>query len=86
MTVVVGMIVFMTANVDVEDGLTNGAARVVKHLTTKWKEQNVLVLFGLCLMIHELVGQHERNAERYNSSTQRELTHIFDVQRTFILN
>ena len=29
------MIVFMTANVDLEDGLTNGATRVVKHVDHK---------------------------------------------------
>ena len=32
LTVVVGMIVVHTANVDVEDGLTNGATGVVKHI------------------------------------------------------
>ena len=32
LTVVVGMIVFMTANVNVEDGLTNGASGVVKYI------------------------------------------------------
>ena len=32
LTVVVGMIVVMTANVDVEDGLTNGATGVVKYI------------------------------------------------------
>ena len=32
LTVVVGMIVVMTANVDVEDGLTNGATDVVKYI------------------------------------------------------
>ena len=32
LTVVVGMIVVHTTNVDVEDGLTNGATGVVKHI------------------------------------------------------
>ena len=38
LTVVVGMIVVHTANVDVEDGLTNGATGVVKHIDFRWME------------------------------------------------
>ena len=59
------MIVVMTANVDVADGLTNGATGVIKTLITEWKEQIVLILFGFCLIILELVGQQERNTEPY---------------------
>ena len=72
LTVVVGMIVVMTAIVDVEDGLTNGATGVVKTLITEWKKQIVLVLFGFCLMILELVGQHERNKELYIIQVSKE--------------
>ena len=38
LTVVEGMIVVHTANVDVEDGLTNGATGVVKHIVFRWME------------------------------------------------
>ena len=38
LTVVEGMIVVHTANVDVEDGLTNGATGVVKHIDFRWME------------------------------------------------
>ena len=38
LTVVVGMIVVHTANVDVEDGLTNYATGVVKHIDFRWME------------------------------------------------
>ena len=38
LTVVVVMIVVHTANVDVEDGLTNGATGVVKHVDFRWME------------------------------------------------
>ena len=34
LTVVVGMIAVHTANLDVEDGLTNGATGAVKHIDT----------------------------------------------------
>ena len=81
LTLVVGMIVTHTANVDVEDGLTNGATGVVKYIdyrmTTGWKKQIVQVLFGFCLMILELVGQHERNTENYTTQTLIENGHLY---------
>ena len=40
LTVVVGMIVVHTANVDVEDGLTNGATGEVKHIDFRMEETN----------------------------------------------
>ena len=63
--VVAGKIVVMTANVDVQDGLTNGATGVVKLIDYSMEGTNVLVLFGFCLMILELVGQQERNTGHF---------------------
>ena len=40
LTLVVGMIVVMTVNVDVEDGLTNGATGVVKHIDYRMEGTN----------------------------------------------
>ena len=40
LTVVVGMIVVHTANVDVEDGLTNGATGVVKQIDFRMEGTN----------------------------------------------
>ena len=40
LTVVVGMIVVHTANVDVEDGLTNGATGVVKQIDFRMEGKN----------------------------------------------
>ena len=40
LTLVVGMIVANTANVDVEDGLTNGATGVVKYIYYRMEETN----------------------------------------------
>ena len=40
LTVVVGLIVVHTANVDEEDGLTNGATGVVKHIDLKMEGTN----------------------------------------------
>ena len=77
LTVVVGMIVVHTANVDVEDGLTNGATGVVNKLTLEWKEQIVQALFGFCLMILELVGQHERNTENYTTQALIQIGHLY---------
>ena len=49
LTLVVGMIVAHTANVDVEDGLTKGATGVVKYIDYRMDETNrpsiVWVLF-----------------------------------------
>ena len=69
LTVVVGMIVVHTANVDVDDGLTNGATGVVKHI--------VQALFGFCSVILELVGQHERNIENYTTQAFIEIGHLY---------
>ena len=40
LTLVVGMIVVMTVNVDIEDGLTNGATGVVKHIDYRMEGTN----------------------------------------------
>ena len=87
LTVVVGMIVVMTANVDVEDGLTNGSTGVVKYIDYRMEGTNrpsiIWVLFD-----DPRTGRSAREKYRalYNSSIQREWTPVFDVQRTFILN
>ena len=65
LTVVVGMIVVMTANLDDEDGLTNGATGVVKLIHYRMKGTNRPSIIWVCLMILELVGQHERNTEHF---------------------
>ena len=77
LTLVVGMIVLMTVNVDVEDGLTNGATGVVKHIDYRMEGTNRQVLFGFCLMILELVDQHERNTERYTTQASIENGHLY---------
>ena len=87
LTFVVGMIVVMTVNVDVEDGLTNGATGVVKHIDYKMEGTNrpsiIWVLFD-----DSRIGRSAREKYRtsYNSSIHREWTPVFDVQRTFIMN
>ena len=87
LTVVVGMIVVMTANVDVEDGLTNGATGVVKLIDYRMKGTNrpsiIWVLFG-----DPRIGRSVREKYKafHNTSIHREWTPVFDVQRTFILN
>ena len=87
LTVVVGMIVVHTANVDVEDGLTNGATGVVKQIEFRMEGTNrpsiIWVLFD-----DPRVGRTTREKYRklYNSSINTDGTPVFDVQRTFILN
>ena len=87
LTVVVGMIVVHTANVDVEDGLTNGATGVVKQIDFRMEGTNrpsiIWVLFD-----DPRVGRTTREKYRklYNSSINTDWTPVFDVQRTFILN
>ena len=86
-TEVVGMIVVMTANVNVEYGLTNGASGVVKHIDYRIEGTNrpsiIWVLFD-----DPRIGRSARKKCRalYKSSIHREWTPVFDVQRTFILN
>ena len=41
----------LTTNVDVTDGLTNGAECVIKTLTTGWKTLADLVLYGYYFQI-----------------------------------
>ena len=87
LTVVVGMIVVHTANVDVEDGLTNGATGVVKQIDFRMEGTNrpsiIWVLFD-----DPRVGRTTREKYRklYNPSINKDWTPVFDVQRTFILN
>ena len=87
LTVVVGMIVVHTANVDVEDGLTNGATGVVKQIDFRMEGTNrpsiIWVLFD-----DPRVGRTTREKYRklYNSSINTDWTPVFDVQRTFIVN
>ena len=86
-TVVVGMIVVMTANVEVEDGLTNGASGVVKYIDYRMEGTNLPSIIWV-LFDDPRIGRSAREKYRalYNSSIQREWTPIFDVQRTFVLN
>ena len=87
LTVVAGMIVVHTANVDVDDGLTNGATGVVKHIDFRMEGTNrpsiIWVLFD-----DPRVGRTTREKYRklYNSSIHTDWTPVFDVQRTFIVN
>ena len=87
LTIFVGMIVVMTATVDVEDGLANGAAGVVKYIDYRMEGTNrpsiIWVLFD-----DPRIGRSAREKYRalYNSSIQTEWTPVFDVQRAFILN
>ena len=87
LTVVVGMIVVHTANVDVEDGFTNGATGVVKQIDFRMEGTNrpsiIWVLFD-----DPRVGRTTREKYRklYNPSINTDWTPVFDVQRTFILN
>ena len=87
LTVVVGMIVVHKANVDVEDGLTNGATGVVKQIDFRMEGTNrpsiIWVLFD-----DPRVGRTTREKYRklYNSSINSDWTSVFDVQRTFIVN
>ena len=73
LTVVVEMIVVMTANVDVKDGLTNGATGVVKYFDYRMEGTNrpsiVWVLFD-----DPRIGRSARETYRtlYNSSIQIE--------------
>ena len=80
------MSVVHTANVDVEDGLTNGATSVVKQIDFRMEGTNrpsiIWVLFD-----DPLVGRTTREKYRklYNSSIPTDWTPVFDVQRTFIM-
>ena len=81
LTVVVGMIVVMTANVDVEDGLTNGATGVVKLIDYRMKGTKRLSIIWV-LFDDPPIGRSAREKYRafYNSSILREWTPVFDVQ------
>ena len=88
LTVVVGMIVVHTANVDVEDGLTNGATGVVKHIDFRWMEGTNRPSIIWVLFDDPRVGKatREKNRKFYNSSIHADWTPVFETQRTFIHN
>ena len=77
LTVVVGMIVVMTANVDVEGGLTNGATGVVKYIDYRMEGTNRPSIIWVLLMILVLEGQHEKNTERYIIQVSKENGHLY---------
>ena len=87
LTVVVGMIVVMTANVDVEDGLTKGPTGVLKLIDYRMKGTHRLSIIWV-LFDDPRIGRSAREKYRafYNTSIHREWTPVSDVQRTFILN
>ena len=86
LTVVEGMIVVHTANVDVEDGLTNGATGVVKHIDFRWMEGTNRPSIIWILFDDPRVGRatREKNRKFYNSSIHPNWTPVFEIQRTFI--
>ena len=88
LTVVVGMIVVHTANVDVEDGLTNGATGVVKHIDFRWMEGTNRPSIIWVLFDDPRVGRatREKNKKIYNASIHSDWTPVFETQRTFIVN
>ena len=87
LTVVIKLIVVMTANADVEDGLTNGATGMVKQFDYRMKGTNRPSIISV-LFDDPRIGRSAREKYRafYNSSIQREWTPVFDFQRIFILN
>ena len=77
LTVVVGMIVVHTANVDVEDGLTNGATGVVKQIDFRMEGTNrpsiIWVLFD-----DPRVGRTTReNTENYTTQALIQIGHLY---------
>ena len=70
LTVVVGMIVVHTANVDVEDGLTNGATGVVKHVDFRWMEGTNRPSIIWVLFDDPRVGKATREKKTGNFTTQ----------------
>ena len=69
LTVVEGMIVVHTANVDVEDGLTSGATGVVKHIDFRWMEGTNRPSIIWVLLTPELEGQHVKKKKKKKKST-----------------
>ena len=86
LTVVVGMIVVHTANVDEEDGLINGATGVVKHIDFRTNRPNMIWVLFDDPRVASGRTTREKYRKSYNSSIHTDWTPVFDVQQTFILN
>ena len=82
------MIVVHTANADVEDGLTNGATGVIKHIDFRWMEGTNRPSIIWVLFDDPRVGRatREKNRKFYNSIIHADWTPVFETQRTFIHN
>ena len=78
LTVVVGMIIVHTANVDVQDGLTNGSTDVVKHIEHKNGRIKTSKFFFV-LFDDPRVGRTTREKYRkiFNSSNHTQWTPVF---------
>ena len=74
LTLVVGMAVVMTVN---EDGLTNGATGVVKHIDYRMEGTNRPNIIWVLFDDPRIVGQHERNTERYTTQVSKENGHLY---------
>ena len=70
------MIVVHTANVDVEDGLTNGATGVVKQIDFR-KGTNRPSIIWVLFDDPRVVGQQERNTENYTTQALIQIGHLY---------
>ena len=89
LTVVVNMIYDLTVNINIEDGLANGASCTVKFIEYKISETNRPSV--IWVHFHEESAGFEtrvkfRNRGFYHSDIDVKWTPVFDVERTYIYN
>ena len=89
MTIAVGMIYYLTVNVSVQDGLTNGSTCAVEHIEYKLEETNRPNIIWLLLDVpHAGTATRDKYRQRgfYGTNIDPMCTPVFDTERTFIYN
>ncbi|XP_069109665.1 ATP-dependent DNA helicase PIF1-like [Argopecten irradians] len=86
LTIAVDMIYDISVNLEVSDGLTNGATCVVKHI--EYKDSNTRPAIVWVLFNDHKVGVSRRNQYKhlYTSGIHENWTPIFETKRTFVYN
>ena len=87
LTVAVGMKYVMSVNVNVEDGLTNGATGVLKFVEYKIEGSNRPSIIWMKFVVPRIgKATREKYFQKgfYNSNIQRDSTAVFEVERTCI--
>ena len=86
LVIAVDMIYDISLNLDVSDGLTNGATCVVKHIDYRTFQLRPAIIWVLFKDVNIGISRRYQYRHLYNSRVNGTWTPIFEVKRTFVYN